>query len=150
MYDNILKNMENQKCASVVCLDLTAAFDTVNHKILLDLLKNFFGITEQTLPWILSYLPNRKFLVQIGQFIANIVTINFSVPQGSILGLILFNCYVSTLMEIIPKSNDSFLFGYADDHAIANSFNPDNNKIKQKIENNIRKIKPGWKKISSR
>ena len=44
-------------------------------------------------------------------------------------------------MEIIPESNDSFLSGYADEHAIVYSFNPDNKNIKQKIENDIRKIK---------
>ena len=47
-------------------------------------------------------------------------------------------------MEIIPGSNDSFLSGYADDHAIIYSFNPDNNNIKQNTENNIGKIKT-WK-----
>ena len=86
MCDNILKNMENQKCTSIICLDLSAAFDTVNHKILLDVLKSYFGITEQALAWILSYLSNRKFLIQIGQFTSKIVQIDFSVPQGSILG----------------------------------------------------------------
>ena len=131
MCDNILK-YGNQKYTSVVCLDLSAAFDTVNHKILLDVLKNYFGIKEQAPAWISSYLSNRRFLVQIGQFTSKIVTINFSVLQGSILGPILFNCYASTLIEIMPESSDSFLSGYADDHAIVNSFNPENNKIKQK------------------
>ena len=62
-------------------------------------------------------------------------------PQGRILGPILFKFYASTLTEIIPESNDSFLSGYADDHAIMHSFNPDNKNIKQKIENDIGKIK---------
>ena len=58
MCDYILINMENQKCTSVVYLDLSAAFDTVIHKILLYVLKNYFGITEQVLAWISSYLSN--------------------------------------------------------------------------------------------
>ena len=62
-------------------------------------------------------------------------------PQGSILGPILFSSYASTLMEIIPESNDSFLLGYVDDHAKIHSFNPDSNNIEQKIENDIGKIK---------
>ena len=131
--------MENQKCTSNVCLDFSAAFDTINHKILLDVLKSYFGITEQALAQISSYLSNRKFLKQIGQFTSKIVAIDFSVPQGSILGPIQFNCYASTLKEIIPESNDSFLSGYVDDHAIIHSINPDNNNIKQKIENDIGK-----------
>ena len=132
--------MENQKCTSVVLLDLSTVFDTVDNKIFLDVLKSYFGITEQALAWISPHLSNRKFLVQIGQFTSKIVTIN-SVPWGSILGPILFNCYASTLMEIIPESNDSFLSGYVDDHAIVHSFIPDNKNIKQKIENDTRKIK---------
>ena len=110
-----VKYIENQKCTSVVCLYLSTAFDAVNHKILVDVLKSYFGITEHALAWISSNLSNRKFLVQRGQFTSKVVAITFSVPQGSILGPILFNCYASTLMEIISESNDSVLSGYADD-----------------------------------
>ena len=141
MCDNILKNMENGNCTSIICLDLSAAFDTVNHTILLDVLKSYFGITEHALAWISSYLSNRKFLVQIGHLTSRTFEIDFSVQQGSILGPILFNCYASTLMEIIPESKDSFLSGYGDDHAIIHSFSPENNNIKQKKENDIGKIK---------
>ena len=139
--DNILKNMENQKCTSIVCLDLSTAFDTINHKILMGILKSYFGISDHALAWISSYLSKRKFLVQIGQLTSKTIKIDFSVPRGSILGVILFNCYASTLMEIIPESKDSFLSGYADDHAMIHSFSPDNNSIKQNIENDIGKIK---------
>ena len=138
MCDNILRNME--KCTSIVSLNLSAAFDTVNHTILLDVLKGHFGILELALTWISSYLSSRKFLVQIGHLTSKTVEIDFSVPQGNILGPILFNCYASTLMEIIPERNDSFLSGYADDHAINHSFSPGNN-IKQIIESNTGKIK---------
>ena len=54
--DNILKNMEDGKCTSIVSLDLSAAFDTVNHTILLEVLNCYFGITEHALSWISSYL----------------------------------------------------------------------------------------------
>ena len=119
--------------------------------ILLDVLKSYFGITEHVLTWISSYFSNRKFLVQIGHLTSRTVEIDFSVPQGSILGPILFNCYANTLMKIILESTDSFLSGYADDHAIIHSFSPENNNIIQKkIENIIEKIKPGWKKINSK
>ena len=135
------KNMENGKCTSIVCLDLSPAINTVNHMVLLDVLKSYFVILEYALAWISSYLSNRKFLVQIGHLTSKTVEIDFSVPQGSILGSILFNCYASILMEIIPERKDSFLSGYADDHTIIHSFSPDNNNIIQKIENDIGKIK---------
>ena len=82
----------------MVCLDLSIAFDTVNLRILLDILENYFGILEKSLFWITSYLSNGKFEVQKGQHTSKIITINFSVKHGSILGPILFNCYVSTLI----------------------------------------------------
>ena len=122
-------------------MDLSAAFDTVNHKILLGILKSYFWILDHVLAQISSYLSKRKFLVQIGQLTSKTIKIDFSVPQGSILGPIMFNCYASMLMEIIPESKDSFLSGYADDHAMIHSFSPDNNNIKQNIENDIGKIK---------
>ena len=83
----------------------------------------------------------KKFQVQIGHLTSKMVKIDFLVPQGSILGPILFNCYANTLMEIIPERKDSFLSGNADDHAIIHSFSPDNNNIKQMIENDIETIR---------
>ena len=139
--DNILKNMEDGKCTSIVSLDLSATFDTVNHTILLEVLNCYFGITDHALSWISSYLASRRFQVQVGQLTSKTVEIDFSVPQGRVLGPILFNCYASTLMEIIPERKDSFLSGYADDHAIIHSFNPDDNNINQIIEQDIGKIK---------
>ena len=141
MCDNILKNMETQKFTSIVCLDLSAAFDTVNHKILPGILKSYFGISDHALAWISSYLSKRKFLVQIGQQISKTIELDYSVPQGSILGPILFNCYASTLMEIIPVSKESFLSGYANDHAVIYCFSPNNKNIRQNIASNIDKIR---------
>ena len=141
MCDNNLKNMENGKCTSIVSLNLSAAFDSVNHNILLDVLKGYFGILELVLTLISSYLSSRKFLVQISHLTSRTVEIDFSVPEGSILGPILFTCYASMLMEIIPERKDSYMSGYADNHAIVHSFSPDNNSIKQIIEGDIGKIK---------
>ena len=141
MCDNILRNMENGKYTSMVCLDLSVAFNTVNHKILLGILKSYFGISDQALAWISSYPSKRKFLVQIGQLTSKTIEIDYSVPQGSILGPILFNCYATTLMEVIPECKESFLSGYADDHAMIHCFSPDNKNIKENIENDIDKIK---------
>ena len=84
--DNILKNMEDGKCTSIVSLDLSAAFDMVNHAILLEVLSCYFGITEHALSWISSYLSSRRFQVQVGHLTSKTVEIDFSVPQGSILG----------------------------------------------------------------
>ena len=108
MCDNILRNMENGKCTLIVSLNFSAALDKVNHTILLDVLKGYFGISELALTWISPYLSSRKFLVQIGHLTSKRAEIDFSVPQRSILGPILLNCYASMLMEIIPERKDSF------------------------------------------
>ena len=129
------------KLTSIICLDLNAAFDTANHSILIEVRENYFGITDMALDWISSYLKNRKFCVHIDSFSSNTKTINFSVPQGSIVGPTLFNYYVSTLMEIIPKTEDNFVSGYADDYALINTFHPENTDISQKLVSNISCIK---------
>ena len=66
------------------------------------------------------------------------MTINYSVPQGSVLGPLLFNCYSSTLKEIMPNN----MSGYADDHFLTESFKPGNNMVEENLENkanNVRK-----------
>ena len=66
--------MENKKLTSVICLDLSAAFDTVNHSILLEVMDSYCGITNTALNWISSYLSNRKFSVHINGFSSNTKT----------------------------------------------------------------------------
>ena len=104
-------------------------------------MENYFGITDIALDWISSYLKNRKFSVHIDSFSLNTKIINFSVPQGSILGPTLLNCYVTTLMEIIPETEENFVSGYADDHALINTFHPENTDISPKLISNISCIK---------
>ena len=112
------------------------AFDTVNHSILLEVMRNYFGIADMALDWISHYLRNRRFSVHIDSFSSNTKTINFSMLQGSIVGPTLFNCYVSTLMEIIPENDDNFMSGYADDHALINTFHPEDTDISPKLVSN--------------
>ena len=90
---------------------------------------SYFGITNTALNWILSYLENRQFSVHFDGFSSNTKNINFSVSQGSILGPTLFSCYVSILIEIILETEDNFVSGYADDHALINFFHPENTEI---------------------
>ena len=139
--DNSWTSNENKKLTSIICLDLSAAFHTVNHSILLEVMGNYFGITDIALDWMSCYLRNRKFSVHIDSFSSNTKTINFSVPQGSILGPTLLNCYVSILMEIIPENEENFVSGYADDHALINTFHPENTDISPKLVSHISCIK---------
>ena len=80
--DDILWNMEVQELTAVVVMDLSAAFDTVDHDVLLEVLNNKFGLDENTLGWINSYLRLRKFKVKIGQSYSEEINVKFFSSPG--------------------------------------------------------------------
>ena len=123
LMDDILKGMESQEVTALAALDLSTAFDTVNHNLLLVTLKSHFGIDGIPLEWIRSYLKNRSFQVQVGSALSEPIDVPYAVPQGNLLGPVLFICYIATLGDNIQGTSTSLL-GYADDHAVYESFLP--------------------------
>ena len=123
LLDDILNGMELQEVTALVALDLSAAFDTVNHNLLLVILKSHFGVDGTPLAWIKSYLDHRSFQVQVGTALSQSIELPYAVPQGSLIGPVLFICYISTLNDIIQDTSASML-GYADDHVVYKSFSP--------------------------
>ena len=106
---------------SLVAIDLSAAFNTVDHTILLGILNNKFGITDQVLKWFDSYLQPRSFkLVIDNKHHSKKHNLEGSVPQGSCAGANLFNLYCTPLVDVVPK--DLHLSGFADDHSIRKTF----------------------------
>ena len=103
-------------------MDLSTAFDTVSHDLLLTVLREQFGINDIAINWYENYLKPRHFKVCINGKYSAQKTMDFSVPQGSTQGKYLFICYASTLNKIVPKSLT--LNGFADDHSIRKSFRP--------------------------
>jgi len=112
--NNILMNMEDRRVMLLVLLDLSAAFDNVDHGILLDRLQFDFGISDSALNWIESYLSNRTQRISMDGVLSNIFNLKSGIPQGSCLGPLLFFLYASKLFKIV----ESHLFNlhcYADD-----------------------------------
>ena len=87
--ERILSEFDKGNAALAIFLDLTKAFDTLNHNILLTRL-NYYGIQNCTLNWFQSYLSNRQHYVEINRCKSNIVTSSLGVLQGTILGLFFF------------------------------------------------------------
>ena len=82
-------------------LDLQKAFDTINHQILLHKL-TYYGVRGTVLEWFKSYLNNRNQFVSVNGVHSEMLTSSYGVPQGSILGPLLFLIYINDINEAIP------------------------------------------------
>ena len=111
---DILKAMDDNKAVAVILLDLSAAFDTVDHALLLNRLHHTYGICDTALTWISSYLQNRSFRVCVGDATSSIHKLHFGIPQGSVVGPLFFVLYTCCLGAIIRKY-DIMYHIYADD-----------------------------------
>ncbi len=121
---DILMSMDRQEVCFLVLLDLSSAFDTIDHKTIIDVLEYQFGVTDTALEWIKSYLLNRKQRVDLDNNFSEDCDVKYGVPQGSCLGPLLFLFYVSQLYDIIDRHLPSS-HGYADDTQLYVSFRPD-------------------------
>ena len=100
--DEIYKNLDDNNYAMGLFLDLQKAFDTVNHSILLDKI-SYYGIRGVAHDWFTSYLTHRKQFVGIGGISSNPKLVNHGVPQGSVLGPLLFLLYINDISNCVPN-----------------------------------------------
>ena len=117
LIDRITNKMDTNEIPLNIFLDLSKAFDTIDHSILLNKLK-YYGLKGSTLNLFQSYLSNRKQYTEIEDTTSTILPIQVGVPQGSILGPILFIIYVNDL----PQCSNKFDFiMYADDTTLSST-----------------------------
>ena len=119
--NDVLMNMDNGYVTLLVVLDLSAAFDTVDHGVLLRSLHSLLGLRGNVLSWFQSYLPNRVQRISIDGTLSNIFNLECGVPQDSSLGPLLFTIYTSKLFEVL-RSHLPSTHAYADDTQLYFSF----------------------------
>lgn len=127
----LYNNLDKSDPTAIAFLDLAKAFDTVDHQILLDKLYRY-GIRGKAYNIIKSYLSNRQQRVKINNKFSNFKTVNTGVPQGTILGPLLFIIYINDMLFSIPEES---ILSYADDTAILIT-----GKNWQEIENKMNQL----------
>lgn len=121
IHSDISKAMDQGKVTALTLLDLSAAFDTIDHTILVNRLANWFGITGQVLDWLVSYLTSRNQQIRLGDLLSRKVDLPYGVPQGSVLGPLLFTLYTTPLSSVISEYAVQHHL-YADDSQLYVSF----------------------------
>ena len=112
----VLHSMDLQYVTPIVAINLSVAFGTMNHIIMLLVLEHRFGITNNALKWFHEYLCDRSIVVDINGMISSELALPFLVPQGSCAGPVLFNLYISTLYQTLQdQGSGAEVIGYADD-----------------------------------
>ena len=136
--EKIKTTIDNKKVGCGVFIDLKKAFDTVNHSILLKKLEHY-GVRGVVLNWFCSYLKDRKQYVSVNGHTSKDVKVTCGVPQGSVLGPLLFLVYINDL-PTVSKILTFYLF--ADDTNIcyesSNTFD-----LQKKINIELKKLKNG-------
>ena len=125
VFNDILMSLDKQECVLLILLDLSAAFDTIDHQVLLERLQEVLGLNGKALAWIKSYLSERTQVVTTGKAFSEILCLLFGVPQGSVLGPLLFIIYTSPLGKILEKHGARYHL-YGDDTQIYFNFDPKN------------------------
>ena len=112
--NDILQAIDNQNSVILLLLDLSAAFDTIDHEILLSRLSSRYGIMGEIHKWFESYLKEKTYRVHVSGGQSAIRTVRSGVPQGSTLGQVLFSLYIAPIGDLLRSLEIDFHL-YADD-----------------------------------
>ena len=130
----LLESLSKRQVSLLLLIDFSKAFDMVEHPILIDKLEHY-GIRGPALKWLKSYLSNRKQFVSLNGCNSSTLTMEYGVPQGSILGPLLFIIYINDIPDLADFA--TFIL-YADDANIiltANTIEEISNQLKMLILN---------------
>ena len=123
MVADIERASGNGMCTVLLALDITAAFDAVNHLILYRRIESDFGVAGMELSWLRSFVSYQSQYVAVGSVRSETCALSSGVPQGSVLGPLLFVMYVSEIDAVI-RSHSFQYHQYADDLMIYMSLIP--------------------------
>jgi hypothetical protein len=126
VFNDVVRNMDDQRTTVLLALDISAAFDTIDFVVLADRLKSDFGIDGVALEWLLSFLIGRTQYVGVGSSRSTPVVCLSGVPQGSVLGPLLFALYISPVNNVV-SAHRLHLHQYADDTQLYMAVRPADN-----------------------
>ena len=121
--DDVLSELDKGRAVILVLLDLSSAFDTIDHDILVERMQREFGISGSALMWLESYHKDRNNRVCILGDYSDRLHLKHGVPQGSVAGPPIFTAYAQPVASIITRSQVSYHI-YADDTQLYVSFDP--------------------------
>ena len=124
--NDILLNMAKGSVTALTLTDLSAAFDTIDHTILLDRLNVYYGLSELALGCFKSCLSGRTHSVKVGSTLSHPAALHYGVPQGSVLGPILFSLYTNPIGSIIHSHSSINYHFYTDDTQLYITLSPEN------------------------
>ena len=132
--DKILKDFDQGLMTGMILIDLQKAFDTIDHDILLQKL-HAIGFSKHSVNWFRSYLISKTFLVNLRNAFSQSTSVSSGVPQGSILGSLLFLIYINGMSQAVIWN----FFLYADDTCLACQHN-DTNQIEKQLNKDFESI----------
>ena len=121
MHNDILSSMDDSRVTALTLLHLSAAFDTIDHNLLLRRLGNWLGVSRKALDWFKSYFTGRSQRIKLGICLSCKSDLSFGVPQGSVLGSLLFTPYTTPLSSLVSGHAIPHHL-YADDSQLYVSF----------------------------
>ena len=149
VHSDIIISMDKGKVTALTLFDLSAAFDTIDHATLTDRVPDWYEISGQAQIWFSSYLQNRHQSLKIKATLSDKVTLSYGVPQGSVLGPVLFTLCTIALSAIISSFDINHIL-YADDTQMYMSLSVSNAKeslvasvLKLKLQQCLMGVSPG-------